>query len=957
MDAFNKILILIICISSTEISASVNNHYEDSLLMQHYYEAGLGLYSEGLYSQALDSFKYAFETGKKIYPENHFNLRNINNGLGIAYRNIGQYDKALEHFLLAEQSYRSDSVKNELAIARVYNNIGNVYYNKFNFGTALEYYQRAADIFLSREEVNYAGVSDIQYSMANIYYELRNNNKALEIIEEYSSLAYPESRLYFLSLKAAVFQVMNNYEEAYKSFTEAIEYAESLFSPEDLNVIFEYLNFATFLISNSNFEEALKVLDKIKIILKEKEIISGGTVALYHKTRGTYYDNLTVDTKNIDTFRKSKAINLRNAINSYEQGLKALHFKITVSASAEESSVSTVSLTQSLDLLKKIADTYLQLSELGERDDNEEYKKMISSALNHYNLTADLIQKARKEIYSESDKILLSELEEVSFYKIIKTAYIAHQLTGDLSLAELAFKNAERLKASSVFDKLTDQLAKDKGFIPDSLIELEITLNYNITSYNEKLYNLSESLPEDIQEKQKIDSLMFVLKKEREELNRYLEKNYKEYYNFKYSDSEINISDIQSKLDGDEVILEYVVNTNNRIPELYSFFLSSNQYKFEKLPAGTGFEKLVETVFRFLSDKNYLFTTNQQSKDYCAAAYNLYEILIKPFENEILNKKITVISDGLLSYIPFDALLYELPDTTENIQFNKLSYLILKNPVNYAYSSNLLFSDFSHNKINRRNRLLAFAPEYNSDTVRFQDENYILTALPGTGKEVELISKNINSKILTGSDASELNFRKFYRDYDILHLAMHAFINDSLPAFSCFAFTPADGYEQENDGWLNTADIYNLDLNARLSVLSACNTGAGKLKGGEGIMSLARGFFYAGCPSIIMTLWEAEDVAGTKIMNTFYKNLKKGKTKDEALRTAKIEFLENANPHMAHPHCWLGYVSIGNPSPLFRSYDFYFFLILFASLFGIIIDQLIKLNRKKQSKNLFHKDQ
>ncbi|NLO03154.1 MAG: tetratricopeptide repeat protein, partial [Bacteroidales bacterium] len=132
MDAFNKILILIICISSTEISASVNNHYEDSLLMQHYYEAGLGLYSEGLYSQALDSFKYAFETGKKIYSENHFNLRNINNGLGITYRNIGQYDKALEHFLLAEQSYRSDSVKNELAIARVYNNIGNVYYNKFN---------------------------------------------------------------------------------------------------------------------------------------------------------------------------------------------------------------------------------------------------------------------------------------------------------------------------------------------------------------------------------------------------------------------------------------------------------------------------------------------------------------------------------------------------------------------------------------------------------------------------------------------------------------------------------------------------------------------------------------------------------------------------------------------------------------------------------------------------------
>jgi CHAT domain-containing protein len=181
---------------------------------------------------------------------------------------------------------------------------------------------------------------------------------------------------------------------------------------------------------------------------------------------------------------------------------------------------------------------------------------------------------------------------------------------------------------------------------------------------------------------------------------------------------------------------------------------------------------------------------------------------------------------------------------------------------------------------------------------------------------------------------------------------MHAFINDSLPAFSRLAFAQNHETDDNNDGWLNTADIYNLSLNARLTVLSACNTGSGNLKKGEGVMSLARGFLYAGCPSIIMTLWEVEDNAGTEIMQSFYQSLKKGRKTDEALRTAKLKYLENANPRTAHPHYWLGYVSIGSPEPLFRSYDYYFFGLLVLSIGLIITDQVLRIqkNRKKRYK-------
>ncbi|MCF6359049.1 MAG: CHAT domain-containing protein, partial [Draconibacterium sp.] len=153
-----------------------------------------------------------------------------------------------------------------------------------------------------------------------------------------------------------------------------------------------------------------------------------------------------------------------------------------------------------------------------------------------------------------------------------------------------------------------------------------------------------------------------------------------------------------------------------------------------------------------------------------------------------------------------------------------------------------------------------------------------------------------------------------------------------------------------SDEELSSAEIYLIKNKANLVVLSACNTGSGQLKKGEGIMSLARGFFYAGCPSIIMSLWEVEDQSGTQIMGSFYKNLKKGKTKDESLRQAKLEYLEGANSRRAHPHYWLGYVCIGDNSPLYKSYDFYFFSLLILLLIGISIDQTLRIKKARKKR-------
>ncbi len=947
---FKKLLILLISIIITpSIIATNNTSKQDSIRAEIAYNAGIYLFRNSNYKEAIDSFMVSSKIREMLFSIKSYNYRSVQNALGIAYKNMGNLDNSLEHFLNVEYSYQLENEQNNLAIARLYNNIGNVYKSKLNYGTALDYLQKAVDIFIQNDQPRNEDIVDFFYNIADIYFLTGNYPKALEIIEAYQDNAYADTRLLFLSLKAAILQTQNRMEEATWAYQEAIRFAENIYSATDIYVAFEYLNFATFLISAGETDKAAEILQKAGdiIVLTEKE--TGTNLAEYYFVSGNLHAGKKVETNDFNAFREQKSSNLTEAIRNYQKGLRALGVDTESLFNEGTSLENALSLTQSLDFLKIIADTYTQMADIYSDSKHPKRSESIYKAIDYYKVTSNLIQQARKEIYSDENKVQLSELEEATFHKIVQTAYKAYEMDGNPEIAGFAFENAERMKASSVFDRLSDQLAKESSLIPDSLTHLERTLNYSITSYTEKLYNLKRSENTDSHEINASDSILFQLKRQRDELSQYLERNYSDYYELKYAVNSIRYSEVQQNIKSNEVLIEYVLNETEPAPELYAFCFSSGRKGFHKIDIDSAFIRSIETSFRFMSNPAYLFTRKDNSRAFCAASHNLYQKLIQPFESEIQDKKLTIIPDGKLSYIPFDALLTEMPDTTGQIQFNQLPYLIRNTTINYAYSANLLFK-FNRQKRKAKNRIIAFAPEYQSDTIEFENEKLILVPLPGVQKEVDIISKEINTRLFRGNEATEQNFREHSQNHDILHLAMHAFINDSLPAFSRFAFVQNPTGTADNDGWLNTADIYNLDLNARLTVLSACNTGSGRLRKGEGVLSLARGFLFAGCPTIVMTLWEVEDNAGTKIMSSFYQNLKKGRTTDESLRLAKLKYLEEANPRMAHPHYWLGYVSIGSAQTLFRSYDYYFMGLVILALLVITADQFIRMKRARKKR-------
>lgn len=940
----NTIVILLIIISlHYKTNAQSNDFYSDSIRALELNRKANDLGRQGLYAQSLSVFLESLELRQKIYGTDGPKLAPVYLGLGVTYKNLGQLDLALKYYKLAEKNYKTPSLF-------LYTNIGSVFQNKLDYTNALNYYEQALTLAKTNSNSTKQDIAGIYYNIANINYSTNRYESALNIAKEYVSQSYTIDKIPFYTLLAYIYQIKGETSNSLKSYQKRINLTIDLYGKNHMEVANAYLSYSYFLTSNNQFQEAEKNLKNAYQIISQIPSPSKQLLSDYYKWEGYWHEKQVVATENISTFKKQKRQNLEEALEWYKKSLNALNFSFDETNESDLISENYVSLINCIAVLKLVADIYTEIDNLEKAEDNKEFSASLAKAIETYQIIGTLIQRARKEISNDESKMELTTLEYATFSQIIQASYSAYIITKDNKYLELAFQNAERLKSSSLFEKISNQLALENSRVPDSLLQMEFKLNNTIAIFNEKIIEEnSQPIPDSIKLKE-YNNEVFNATRQREELNRVIEIEYNDFYELKYSKSMFTARSISEKLKEDQVIIEYYINENDSLTELYTFVLGKHVTDFRKQRLPSKFHFWVENMFQFMSDSEFLLTKNYDAKEFCNASYNLYRYLILPFENELKNKKITIIPDGKLSYIPFDALLTSLPDTTKTIEFNKLDYSILRYTFNYANSANLLVNSKSEGKKGKI-KTGAFAPAYtNGEVIEYAGQHISLIPLPGVQKEVEKIAKLVNCELFTGNKASEENFRKHAEEFDILHLAMHAFVNDSMPALSSFAFTQTKSDDLLKNGLLNTADIYNLKLNANLTVLSSCNTGSGALKKGEGIMSLARGFLYAGCPSVIMSLWEVEDNSGTKIITSFYKNLKGGKAKDEALRNAKLEYLESVNSRLAHPHYWLGFISLGDNRPMFISYDFYFFVILIIALAGIGIDQLIRIKKARKKR-------
>lgn len=912
---------------------------------------GMQLNYEGKNIEALDTFKLVLEYRKKAYGNENYRLGPAYLAVGIGYFNLGQNDLALRNYQLAEQNYLLPDEPNFASLGRLYKNISNVYRAKLDYFNAINYAQQALNIFKQQDINDIEGIADANYTLAELYFLSKNYLESRKIFNNIYPTPDTLSNIYLSNLMANVEESLTNIQSAKFFYKNTIKLTEQYYGKQHIEQGIALMNYAEFLSTIQQFEDGNDILNKAYPIITESQKDKGPQLSRFYEYKGRLFRNKPIATENIASFRQQKKQNLNEAIKWYHKSLLALYTG-NDSLQIDQLTVdNTLSFTDCLVLLKTVADTYNELALLDKEDHSISYLSNLEDALSYYEIIGELIQRARMEISGDESKIQLAKLEYETFAKTIETAYLAYQINHEKKHMLLAFNNSEQIKSSAVFDKISNDLAQENSLIPDSLLELESKLNNTISIYNEKIFEENSNASPDSSLLSEYSNKVFEANRRRDELNRMLEQEYPDYYNLKYSKSLLSVDEIQNMLGKKDAILEYVLNESDSLSELYTFVISKDKQLFTRQEINPQMANSMEFIFGFMTSPNYIFTRNEDAVEFCISAHNMYQLLIQPSESELANKNLTIIPDGKLNYIAFDGLLKSLPDTSKLIDFSQLAYLVRDFNVNYANSANILMSN-KKQKRHLRNEVLAFAPKYNSEQFELSNASYTLLPLPGVQKEVDAIAETVRTEIYRGDNATEENFRALNQDFDVLHLAMHAYINDSLPAYSRLAFSPEKGeHSLETDGWLNTADIYNLDLkNVRLTVLSACNTGIGKMQKGEGLMSLARGFLFAGCPSIVMSLWEVEDNAGTQIMTSFYKNLKNGKTKDEALRLAKIKYLENSNSRLAHPHYWMSFKCIGDQSPIYTSHDMYFFTVLIVLILAFATDQGLRIRKARQKR-------
>jgi CHAT domain-containing protein len=553
----------------------------------------------------------------------------------------------------------------------------------------------------------------------------------------------------------------------------------------------------------------------------------------------------------------------------------------------------------------------------------------------------DLLDSMRHFIRPEEESAHAQNAEEI--YGL--GAYVCYELykihQSDYWLEE-SFSFAEKRRSSLLLQSLRSRQAHRFAGVPASLLNTERAAKTGLL-YSEQQLQTEKAKGSSADSLQLLrwEEEMLVYRYQLDSVRSLVSKSYPSYHRMKYDEHTAKLSEVQQQVQKEQSAFVQFSWTPDY--ELIVFFASPGKRGAIKIPHSKAFQDSLTQFIAMINDgikaENTGYTPASKAA-FSKLSAALYHGLLAPVMAQLNTStdRLIVIPQGQLGYLPFSLLLTQQPG--KGINWVNMPFLLHEHALRYAWSATLFCA--KENPSNYQGRLLGgFAPDY-----RHLDEtsNFLATrsAAPLTANqpEVELIASMTGGKSHLSADASETTFKSLARQYSILHLAMHALVNDSFPLYSSLVFSNQNEEENE-DGQLYAYEIYNLPLQAELLVLSACETGYGKQREGEGIMSLAHAFHYAGCPNIVTSLWQADDKSTARLMELFYAELKKGAPKDKALQVARLAYLAEGN--QAHPFFWGAFVLVGDDEPVaLGGRDFaagWFVFVLIAACLGWFIFQ------------------
>lgn len=895
-------------------------------------EKGILLFNIGLvYSRRNDQQKWAEYTSQGI--ENNIllfgpdfpDLAGYYNSLSSYYMSKGRLDSS-RHYLDKAESILVKAYGNEnYKLSKIYINRARLYRYEGNFQTSLEYYLESLRI-LESQEIPDRSLSNVLYvNIGNLYSSTGDYQTACRYLEkllEAEGVVHPARMASFFIYLADIHIMLGNYSESEKYFLKAFAIRDEYFSQDYYGLAYDYMSYATLMDSTKRSAEA--------------EVYFLKALSIVRRSFGDHhYQTARILKAMGDHFYETGSYG--PALEHYQKAIHSLvpDYNIT-DLDHNPGPAKVADLLFYLRILKQkaaVLETLANILPAVEKGD-----EFTRAAFSTYLFSVQVIELLRTSYLNDESKLYLSENERNTYEKGVQTAFRCFELSSDPDYLKHAFQIAERAKYATLQSVLHREDALKLSGIPDSLWVLEASMKKQLSVYQELLMeSLDDTLPDQV-ELQHYKSEVFRLKDQIAGLQRYLESNYPDYYELLYNQEVVDPGVIARNLRRNEKVIEYFIAGD----ELYIFEIDRSGFSCSKDSVDSTLIWDMNLVEGYIAARSIRDTIQDYHFSFIESAIRLHKRLIPPSADF---RNLIIIPEGKLAYFPFDILITESVPEFSGL-FSQVPFLIRSHTIRYGYSSSLLSK---HRKAPRRQlkRLIAFAPGYitlqdelaERDTPReVKIDRSLLEALPGSIDEVTEIGKLLGGEVYTGSSATEERFKELAGESHIIHLATHAFLDDEDPLKSKLVFSDDPGGAE--DGLLNVYELYNMDLKAGLVVLSACNTGRGQMRGGEGIMSLARAFFYAGVPNIVMTLWTVSDRQSSELMLGFYKHLIKGRKVEISLRDAKLEYIDNALPEFQNPRYWAGYILVGNPDKLFFP-QLYRKLILAAVILLLLLTGII----------------
>jgi len=890
------------------------------------------------YDSAIVYYKKSLNIKLAVLGENNLDSATNFDNLGDVYLIKEVYDQAK---ICYEKSLNIRLCKlgeNHIDTAISYNSIGDVCLIKGEYDRGKFYYEKSLNIRLSVLGENHTDTASSYNMLGRLCFESGDYDKSIEYHEKAIAIRIKifgekntEVAQSYNNLGES-YRLKNDYKKAEYYYKKALSICNDLYGDDFFGISFIYNNLSLIYGSKGDYDLALDYAKKA-MLYREKLYGEKSTItAISYENIATAYRNKKDYKKAIEYYEKSFQINSK-LLGEFSLEVARGYRNLGVVYAIQNNYISAIMyLDKAVTIYKKNESnqyTVMYSSELGDvYIKNFQYKQSLGS----YLIGIETIEKVRKLNLSGGTDFTSRNIN--LYYYATNAGFLQNDLNS-------MFNISERMRAMGYIERLSLKGAMDVAGIDaeksKKLLKLKDDIE-RLSSLRQKLISIPIS---SMNEKQKKDHDVHFEQTSKElaqaetdftKLDTEFMKN--EKYKLLRDTAVVTVAEAQKLCGKDGAIIEYIIpDKPDKYMKPYAIVITAGSIKSVELDSAYNFSDQIEKYRKAIKDNKKI-----ESDQLGAELYTKLIAPVNSFINSAEIKKLIIVPDGSLAFLPFDSI-----KTKDNKYFSERYELNLTPSVTvssmiksrkYDKKDNLmafgggLYSSIGESKTRGESSFRGIAVDdkqkeklaekaYNSPLEYYNAQQLGWADLPGTEREVSAINEKIynkkNTDVYTGSKVSEENLKSLSKSgtlkkYSSIHLACHGYYDPEYPGYSAVVFSEVSGKlkNSKDDGYMSVEETALLNLQSDIVVLSACETGLGRMVSGDGVIGLTRAFQVAGSNRVLVTLWPVSDEATEEFMVSFYGKVKAGMSYREALVKVKDEFRRSKD--YSAPYFWAGFV-------------------------------------------------